>query len=392
LYCRGDRKGAGVADVASEDYREGLRLSEAGDAAAAEAAFRRGDLAGDADCANQYGVICAQRGDMAEAETAFRRAADGGSPVGWSNLSLLLLDEHSDVPGAIAALERSQELGHVPASFNLGCLLQERGDLAGAERAWSRGAAAGDAQAAFNLGLLRKHGGDADGAVEAWRRGRSLGDLGSIHSLGRALEDSGDVDGAVEAFGDGDARGDAESAFSLGAVLYEQGRTAEALEAFTRAADRGKDGARDLISRLMKEHPELGGDSTPRTVTIGELLEGYRAGQRPQSISVEIAPLAEGEERLVRVVHRPDGNRNDVYVIHSRPDDGAVMGTGEPVRFVAVIRSTDDSSGGDGNSWFRASTLEALYVDIASAHRNQPPPPGFGVWHAPEIEHLLATM
>jgi Flp pilus assembly protein TadD len=63
--------------VVSDDYREGLRLRDAGDAAAAEAAFRRGDLAGDADCANEYGVICAQRGDMVEAERAFRRAADG---------------------------------------------------------------------------------------------------------------------------------------------------------------------------------------------------------------------------------------------------------------------------------------------------------------------------
>lgn len=375
---------------ASEDHQEGLRQREAGDAAAAEAAFRRGDLAGDAECANEYGVICAQRGDMAGAERAFRRAADGESPVGWSNLSLALLDEHRDVPGAIAALERSQELGYVPASFNLGCLLRERGDLAGAERAWSRGAAAGDGQAAFNLGLLRQQGGDTDGAVEAWRLGRSLGDVGSTHSLGRALEKAGDVGGALEAFRDGDERGDAESAFSLGALLYEQGRPAEALEAFSRAADRGKDGVRDLIAQLQREHPELGGDATPQTVTIGELLEKYRAANRPPSTSIQIAPLAEGEERLVRVVHRPDGNRNDVYLIHSGPDHGDVMGTGEPVRFVAVIRSTDDTSGGDETMWFRASTLEALYVDIASAHRNQPPPPGFGVWNVPELEQLLA--
>jgi tetratricopeptide (TPR) repeat protein len=143
---------------ASEDHREGLRLREAGDAAAAEAAFRRGYLAGDAACANQYGVICARRGDMAEAERACRRAADGDFPLGWSNLSLVLLDEHRDVPGAIAALERSQELGYLPASFDLGCLLRERGNLEGAERAWSRGAAAGDGQAAFNLGLLRPAG------------------------------------------------------------------------------------------------------------------------------------------------------------------------------------------------------------------------------------------
>jgi len=53
---------------ASGEYQEGLRLRESGDPAAAEAAFRRGDLAGDAECANEYGRIAAQRGDMVEAE------------------------------------------------------------------------------------------------------------------------------------------------------------------------------------------------------------------------------------------------------------------------------------------------------------------------------------
>jgi tetratricopeptide (TPR) repeat protein len=377
---------------ASADYQEAIRLREAGDGAAAEAAFRRGDLAGDAECANEYGVMCAQRGDTADAEAAFRRAADGCSPAGWSNLSLVLLDEHGDAPGAIAALERSQELSYMPASFNLGCLLRERGDVAGADRAWSRGAAAGDGEAAFNLGRLRKQGGDADGAIEAWRVGWNLGDLGSTYSLGRTLEEAGDVDGAVEAFRDGDKRGDADSAFSLGALLYKQDKPAEALEAFSRAADRGKDGVRDLIAQLHREHPELSGDATPQTVTIGQLVERFQAANRPESVSVHVAPLADREERLVQVVHRPDGNRNDVYLIHSRPDHGDVMGTGEPVCFVAVIRSTDDTNGGDGTMWFRASTLEELYFDIARAHRSQPPPPGFGVWNAPEIEQLLATM
>lgn len=377
--------------TSASEYQEGLRLREAGDAEAAEAAFRRGDLTGDSECANEYGRICAQRGEMAEAERAFRRAADRNSPVGWSNLSLVLLDEHDDAPGAIAALERSQELGYVPASFNLGCLLRERGDLPGAERAWSRGAAAGDGQAAFNLGLLRKQDGDVGGAVEAWRLGQMLGDAGSTHSLGRALQEAGDVDGALEAFREGDENNDAGSAFSLGALLYEQERPAEALAAFSRAAERGKEGARDLIAQLLREHPELGDDATPRSTTVGDLVEQYRASNRPPMPSIQVAPLAEGEERLVQTVHRPDGNRNDIYLIHSGPEHGDVMGTGEPVRFVAVIRSTDETSGGEGNVWFRASTLEALYAEIATAYRNQPPPPGFGVWNAPEVEQLLAA-
>jgi tetratricopeptide (TPR) repeat protein len=350
--------------TASAEYQEGCQLRDEGNAEAAEAAFRRGDLAGDGECANEYGVICAQRGEMAEAEGAFRRAADRDSPAGWSNLSLVLLDECGDAPGAIAALERSQALGYTPASFNLGCLLRERGDLPGAERAWSCGAAAGDGQAAFNLGLLRQQGGDVGGAVEAWRLGRSLGDVDSMHSLGRALQEAGDIPGAVEAFREGDEKGDAESAFSLGALMYEQEKAAEALEAFSRSAERGKDGVRDLIAQLLREHPELGGDARSRPTTVGDLVEQYQASHRPPTPSIQVGPLAEGEERLVQTVHRADGNRNDVYLVHS---------------------------GGQGTMWFRASTLEALYVDIALAYRHQPPPPGFSVWNAPEIEQLLAA-
>ena len=68
------------------------------------------------------------------------------------------------------------------------------------------------------------------------------------------------------------------------------------------------------------------------------------------------------------------------------------MGTGEPVQFVAVIRSTDEAGGGEGTTWFRASALEELYADIASAYRRQPPPLGFSVWNAPEIERPLAAI
>lgn len=188
----------------------------------------------------------------------------------------------------------------------------------------------------------------------------------------------------------GDEKGDAESAFSLGALLYEQDRPAEALEAFSRSAERGREGVRDLIAQLLRERPELGGDTTPRPTTVGDLVEQHRASNRPSMPSIHVAPLAEGEERLVQTMHRPDGNRNDIYLVHSAPEHGDVMGTGEQVRFVAVIRSTDESSDGEGTMWFRVSTLEGLHGEIATAYRNQPPP-GFGVWNAPEIERLLAA-
>ena len=57
-----------------------------------------------------------------------------------------------------------------------------------------------------------------------------------------------------------------------------------------------------------------------------------------------IPPLGEGEERLLNTVHRPDGHRNDIYLVHRRPSDDETMGTSEPINFVAIIRSTDQDA------------------------------------------------
>jgi hypothetical protein len=92
-----------------------------------------------------------------------------------------------------------------------------------------------------------------------------------------------------------------------------------------------------------------------------------------------------------RATPRHDGGA--VELLHpasSRGESGRSYGEGSARARVAP--SVDDISGGDRTTWYRASTLEALDVDIASAHRNQPPPTGFGVRNAPEIEQLLATI
>lgn len=92
----------------------------------------------------------------------------------------------------------------------------------------------------------------------------------------------------------------------------------------------------------------------------------------------EIRPLGAGEERLLQTVHRPDGNRNDIYLVHRRPDDDAGMATGDPVNFVAIIRSTDQDPNDTSPpwAWQRGPDERTIYIRLAEAFVNAPPPPG----------------
>ncbi len=91
---------------------------------------------------------------------------------------------------------------------------------------------------------------------------------------------------------------------------------------------------------------------------------------------------------MIRVIHRPDGETNEVRVMHRRNGDDAFDGSGEPIEFIAVIVSTDDPSDDAPWAWQRASTLEGIYGLIAQASLNAPLPSGFRVWNAPELEEF----
>jgi hypothetical protein len=91
-----------------------------------------------------------------------------------------------------------------------------------------------------------------------------------------------------------------------------------------------------------------------------------------------IPPLGDDQERLLQTVHRPDGNRNDIYLVRRRPGDAEAMGTGEPVQFVAIIRSTDQDPNDASPpwAWQRGPDERTIYIRLAEAFVNAPPPPG----------------
>ena len=151
----------------------------------------------------------------------------------------LLLEEHGDQIGAMAAYQRADQLGHGAAACNLGVLLEGHGDLAAAEAAYRRADQRGDANAAFNLAVLLEERDELAEAIEAYRRADQLGHGAAASNLGVLLEGHGDLAAAEAAYRRADQRGDANGAFNLAVLLEEQGDQLGALRAYQRADQLG---------------------------------------------------------------------------------------------------------------------------------------------------------
>jgi hypothetical protein len=95
----------------------------------------------------------------------------------------------------------------------------------------------------------------------------------------------------------------------------------------------------------------------------------------------EIAPLGPGEERLLQVIHRLDGNRNDIFLVHRDASDYQMTGPNDPNLFAAIIRHTDEDP--DKSTlplaWQVGATERSIYIRLAEALSNSPPLPGVKV-------------
>ena len=152
----------------------------------------------------------------------------------------LLLEDHGDEMGAMAAYRRADGLGHGAAATNLGVLLEQHGDRAAAEAAYRRADQRGDADGAFNLAILLEEQGNPTGAVVAYRRADWLGHGAAATNLGVLLEQHGDRAAAEAAYRRADQRGDASGAINLAILLEEQGDQLGALKAYHRAGELGQ--------------------------------------------------------------------------------------------------------------------------------------------------------
>jgi hypothetical protein len=106
----------------------------------------------------------------------------------------------------------------------------------------------------------------------------------------------------------------------------------------------------------------------------------------------DLAPLELDEERVIRVVHRPDGNENEIRVAHRRDGDDEMTGAGEPINFIAFIRATDSDPSRIPSAWYRGPTLRSVYILVAEGAVNAPPPRGFAIWNAPDLAWFIARV
>jgi hypothetical protein len=106
---------------------------------------------------------------------------------------------------------------------------------------------------------------------------------------------------------------------------------------------------------------------TPRAIARQRAAQtaGPEATSAPES-EPEIPPLADGEQRLLQIVDRPDGNQNKIYLIHRRPSDY------EDHQFVAVIHhsETTDFDFETGSAWQGGVDERTVYIRVAEAYAN----------------------
>lgn len=105
-----------------------------------------------------------------------------------------------------------------------------------------------------------------------------------------------------------------------------------------------------------------------------------------------VLPLQEGEERVIRVIHREDGHTNEITIMRRRDGDDEFDGAGEPIEYIAVIVGTDDDPARPPWAWQRAPTLERIYQQVAESALNTPPLDGFRFWNAPDLEEFIHSM
>lgn len=142
-----------------------------------------------------------------------------------------------------------------------------------------------------------------------------------------------------------------------------------------------------------------GPGQTPPVTVATAAADSAAASEASLSRDIDPEPslpsLETGEERVIRVVHRPDGNRNEICVAHRRDerDDEAMAGAaGRPINFIAFIRSTDSDPNRAPRAWYGGPTLRSVYILVAEGAVNAPPPRGFTTWDAPHLAWFIARV
>lgn len=217
----------------------GWRAYEMDELRKAEAAWRSGAQAGDAEAMNNLGILLSDvlaPADVSTGRRWFEQAVEGGHPGAMVNLGIILSDNQNppDIDASRRLFTRAADVGYAPAMVVLGelelrsfAIRRNRADeesrriLDEARRWFERGASAGFAPAMFALGLLHAevlNPPDLRTAQRWYQKGAEAGHPGSMVNLAILLSDH-DLDAALSWHQRAAEMGDTDAMVSLG-YLY----------------------------------------------------------------------------------------------------------------------------------------------------------------------------
>ncbi|HJL19757.1 MAG TPA: tetratricopeptide repeat protein [Sandaracinaceae bacterium LLY-WYZ-13_1] len=201
-----DERTAREAPPASEDVERGESLLAAGDAAAAEQAFRAAIEADPEDprAHLDLGLALEMQERFDEAAAAYRAALeiDATFAEALNNLGVLLRDsgQHEDAVRTLREAVRARP-GFASAHLNLALALEDAGDVEGAMRSYERviELAPQEPTARIQLGLLQLATGARDDARITLRRAvpHARGSRAHLSALGNGLRRAGDAEMAL---------------------------------------------------------------------------------------------------------------------------------------------------------------------------------------------------
>ena len=240
--------GAGQADAANN---LGVLLERSGRAEEAEQWYRTAAGAGQADAANNLGVLLERSGRAEEAEQWYRTAAGAGQADAANNLGVLL-ERSGRAEEAEQWYRTAAGAGHADAANNLGVLLERSGRAEEAEQWYRTAAGAGQADAANNLGVLLERSGRAEEAEQWYRTAAGAGQADAANNLGVLLERSGRAEEAEQWYRTAAGAGHADAANNLGVLLERSGRAEEAEQWYRTAAGAGHADAANNLGVLLE--------------------------------------------------------------------------------------------------------------------------------------------
>ena len=191
-----------------------------------------------------------QNNKLDEAENQYRKLADDGDAEAANNLGLVL-KQQGRKGEAYTWFSRAAAKGDIYGQINLARSLEDRGQSEKAKLWYRKAADAGDGDAAAALGQIYNRNGDRKNALLWINRAHGAHSAFGTFLLGEVLEQSKNLEKASELYNTAGNSGYPHAMLHLGLIQERASRIAEAEDSYRRAAESGDDDAMVFLGTLL---------------------------------------------------------------------------------------------------------------------------------------------